>query len=200
MQPPENVMAAAAIGQQTQPNHHLEPSDSEAYYESTPTNNNTTGSTTTGLESIDPQSGRNSLLRTCIVMLLSITIVLVIIDAQTTKYLEMFYTALMDWLSSHLLLGIFVIILLYILATILFIPGSILTIGTGYAFHQALQQQQYSNAVLLAVVCSSVAVFVGATLGSILCFLLGRYMFRDYAIQMANRYEIFCAIDRGTLH
>lgn len=136
-------------------------------------------------------------LRIYMVVLLSIIIVLVIIDAKTTKFLESFYTSLMDWLSSHLLLGIFVVIIIYIIATILFIPGSILTIGTGYAFHQALQQK--SNGIFIAVLCSSVAVFIGATLGSIICFLMGRYLFRDHVQQMAHRYETFRAIDRGTL-
>jgi uncharacterized membrane protein YdjX (TVP38/TMEM64 family) len=135
-------------------------------------------------------------LRISMAVFLSIIIALVIIDAKTTKYLELFYTSLMDWLSSHLLLGIFVVIIIYIIATILFIPGSILTIGTGYAFHQALQQK--SNGIFLAVLCSSVAVFIGATLGSILCFLMGRYLFRDYVQQLAHHYETFRAIDRGT--
>ena len=139
----------------------------------------------------------NVLLRTSMVILLSTTIVLVVVDATTTRYAEQFYASLVDWLSSNLIIGVFVVIIVYILATILFIPGSILTIGTGYAFHQALQQQQYSKSIILAVLLSSVAVFVGATLGSILCFLLGRYIFRDVVVQMANRYEIFRAVDRG---
>ena len=136
-------------------------------------------------------------LRIYMAVLLAIIIALVIIDAKTTKFLELFYTSLMDWLSSHLLLGIFVVIIIYIIATILFIPGSILTIGTGYAFHQALQHIT-SNAIILAVLCSSVAVVIGATFGSIICFLLGRYLFRDYVQQMANHYETFRAIDQGT--
>lgn len=143
-----------------------------------------------------PSQQQQRHLRIYMVVLLAIIIALVIIDAKTTKYLELFYTSLMDWLSSHLLLGIFVVIIIYIIATILFIPGSILTIGTGYAFHQALQQK--SNGIFLAVVCSSVAVFIGATLGSILCFLMGRYLFRDYVQQLAHHYETFRAIDRGT--
>ena len=142
-----------------------------------------------------------------VLLILSAMIVLVLIDANTTQYLERFDTSLINWLSSHFWSGIFVIILIYIVATILFIPGSILTVGTGYAFHQALQQdqqqqhQQYSsdNTILLAVVCSSVAVFVGATLGSIICFLLGRYLFRDHVQQLANRYDVFRAMDRGTV-
>lgn len=183
-EPPVNFMASVTVEQATPPNldHH----ENEEIYE-IPT-----------AFRLTEQPERRSALRTGMVALLCITVVLVIIDAKTTRYLEQFYTSLMDWLSSHLFLGIIVIILLYIVATVLFIPGSILTIGTGYAFHQALQQQQYSNAVILAVLCSSVAVFVGATLGSIICFLLGRYMFRDHVVRMANRYEIFRAVDRGT--
>jgi uncharacterized membrane protein YdjX (TVP38/TMEM64 family) len=145
-----------------------------------------------------PSQQQHRSLKKYIVVLLSIIIALAIIDAKTTKYLETFYMTLIDWLSSHLLLGIFVVIIIYIIATILFIPGSILTIGTGYAFHQALQHTT-SNATFLAVLCSSVSVFIGATLGSIICFLLGRYLFRDYVLELANRYETFRAIDRGKL-
>ena len=142
-----------------------------------------------------------------VLLILSAMIVLVLIDANTTQYLERFDTSLINWLSSHFWSGIFVIILIYIVATILFIPGSILTVGTGYAFHQALQQEQQQqhqqsssdNTILLAVVCSSVAVFVGATFGSIICFLMGRYLFRDNVQQLANRYDIFRAMDRGTV-
>jgi uncharacterized membrane protein YdjX (TVP38/TMEM64 family) len=147
------------------------------------------------------QQQRQQRLRTYVVLILSLIIVLIFIDAKTTRYVEQFYTSLIDWLSSHLLFGIVVVILVYIIATVLFIPGSILTIGTGYAFHQALQQQQQHynmDTVIVAVLCSSFAVLIGAALGSIICFLLGRYLFRDHVVRMANRYEIFRAVDRGT--
>jgi hypothetical protein len=131
-------------------------------------------------------------IRTILLILLSITIILIIVDTRTTKYIETFSLSFMDWLSIHPVFGIFVVILVYIVATILFIPGSILTIGVGYAFQHAF----YHN-TFLAVLCSSIAVFVGASFGSIICFLLGRYLFRDAVMRLANRYQIFCAIDRG---
>ena len=201
-QPPDSndhrVMGAAILSARTtNPNWNAQHHD-DTHEEIDVRSPTAVGSMEEPRQAPTPPSERSSRLRTFLVVLLSSTIVLIFIDAQTTRYLETLYTSLVDWLSSHVLFGIFVIILIYILATILFIPGSILTIGTGYAFHQAMQQQQYSNAVILAVLGSSVAVFVGATSGSIICFLLGRYMFRDYVVQMANRYEIFRAVDRGT--
>jgi len=39
-----------------------------------------------------------------------------------------------DWLSKNAWLGFFLFIIIYILCTVFFIPGSILTIGSGYAF------------------------------------------------------------------
>jgi membrane protein DedA with SNARE-associated domain len=41
------------------------------------------------------------------------------------------------------------------------------------------------------------AVFIGATLGSMLAFLLGRYLFRDCVQRMASKYNLFRAIDRA---
>src|SRR5579871_6992563 len=51
-------------------------------------------------------------------------------------------------------------IMLYIVGAVLFVPGSILTIGAG---------------VLFGVVRGSICVSIGATLGAIAAFLVGRY-------------------------
>lgn len=76
------------------------------------------------------------------------------------------------------------------MSIVLFIPGSILTIGTGFAFGAAFGT---SKGVLLA----STAVFFGAFLGSMATFLLGRYLFRDCVVRMAASYPIFQAVDRA---
>jgi hypothetical protein len=128
---------------------------------------------------------------TCLI-LLGATAVLSIIDAATTKYFETFFSKFTDWLSTHPVSGILAVIVLYIVATILFIPGSILTIGTGFAFHRA-----FSQSLILAVLFSSTAVLIGACLGSIACFLLGRFLFREFVLRMASQYPLFVAIDRG---
>jgi hypothetical protein len=62
----------------------------------------------------------------------------------------------------------------------------------GYACGRAF------NNTFLAVALSSTAVFTGASLGSLCCFLLGRYLFRQPVMHLAENYPIFQAIDRGT--
>ncbi|MFB8788387.1 MAG: VTT domain-containing protein [Potamolinea sp.] len=64
-----------------------------------------------------------------------------------------------------------VFIALYILATLLFVPGSILTIGGG---------------VLFGVVWGSIYVVIAATLGASLAFLIGRYLLRAWVAQQMN--------------
>jgi hypothetical protein len=138
-------------------------------------------------------SPTQSRLRTAILALLVALVITCVIDARTSKHIETFYTLFTEWLSTHPVSGILVVIIVYIVATILFIPGSVLTIGVGYAFQGAFRQS-----TALAVLFSSTAVFIGASLGSIACLLLGRYLFRDYVLQLANHYPIFRAVDRGT--
>ena len=82
-------------------------------------------------------------------------------------------------------------ILVYIVATISFVPGSILTFGAGYACGSAYDSKVEGVAV------ASTVVFIGASLGSISTFLLGRYLFRSCVVQLASSYPVFQAIDQG---
>jgi uncharacterized membrane protein YdjX (TVP38/TMEM64 family) len=102
--------------------------------------------------------------------------------------------SLVVWLEHYPGWGVLAVIGLYIVATICFVPGSLLTIGTSFAFGKAFPSTW--QATLLA----SSAVFVGASLGSISCFLLGRYLFRDSVERLAQNYPIILAFDRAMLH
>lgn len=95
------------------------------------------------------------------------------------------------WLENHPVLGMLAVVLVYIVATICFVPGSLLTIGTSFAFGRAFESTFY------ATMLSSVAVFVGASLGSISCLVLGRYLFREPVERMAQSYPIILAFDRA---
>jgi uncharacterized membrane protein YdjX (TVP38/TMEM64 family) len=75
-----------------------------------------------------------------------------------------------------------VFILIYILATVLFIPGSLLTLGAG---------------VLFGVAWGSVWVSVASTLGATCAFLVGRYFIRDWVGKQIEKYEKFKAIDQA---
>jgi len=74
--------------------------------------------------------------------------------------------------------------------SVLFIPGAILTIGCGFTFGSVFGGGR-------GFLLSSLAVFVGATIGSIAAFLLGRYLFRDFVESLIQQYPTFEAIDRA---
>jgi len=75
-----------------------------------------------------------------------------------------------------------VFILIYILATVLFIPGSLLTLGAG---------------VLFGVAWGSVWVSVASTLGATCAFVVGRYFIRDWVGKKIEKDEKFKAIDQA---
>ncbi|HEY9909639.1 MAG TPA: TVP38/TMEM64 family protein [Thermosynechococcaceae cyanobacterium] len=86
------------------------------------------------------------------------------------------------WVQSLGLLGAIAFILLYALATVLFVPGSVLTIGGGAVF---------------GVLMGSVYVLLGATLGATLAFLVGRYFARDWVNREIEKHPKFRAIDQA---
>ena len=71
-------------------------------------------------------------------------------------------------------------ILIYIIATVLFIPGSLLTLGSG---------------VLFGVVGGSICVSIGSILGASCAFLTGRYLTRDWVSKQIEGNQKFKAID-----
>jgi uncharacterized membrane protein YdjX (TVP38/TMEM64 family) len=76
--------------------------------------------------------------------------------------------------------GVVAFIALYALATVAFIPGSLLTLGAG---------------VVYGVVQGSLYVLIGASLGAVLAFLVGRYLARDWVAKKIENNPKFKAID-----
>jgi len=73
-------------------------------------------------------------------------------------------------------------IVTYNLATVLFIPGSVLTLGGG---------------VIFGLWWGSIYVFVAATLGATFAFLIGRYLSRDRVVKYMEAHPKFQALDRA---
>jgi uncharacterized membrane protein YdjX (TVP38/TMEM64 family) len=71
---------------------------------------------------------------------------------------------------------------IYNIATLLFIPGSLLTLNGGYLF---------------GAFWGSVYVLIAATIGAILAFLIGRYLSRDWVCKQLEKHPKFQAIDRA---
>lgn len=88
----------------------------------------------------------------------------------------------LEWIESLGSIGAIAFIGIYILATVAFLPAFILTLGAG---------------VLFGVWWGSVYVFIGATLGAIAAFLVGRYLVRDWVAKKIAGNDKFRAIDRA---
>jgi uncharacterized membrane protein YdjX (TVP38/TMEM64 family) len=78
--------------------------------------------------------------------------------------------------------GAIAFIALYVLATVLLVPGTILTLGAGVVF---------------GVGWGSVYVFIGAVLGAIAAFLIGRYLARGWVARKIADNPRFAAIDKA---
>ena len=91
----------------------------------------------------------------------------------------------LKWTESLGYLSGLAFIALYIISTIAFIPATILTLGAGVVFGVGL---------------GSLYVFIGATLGAIASFLIGRYLVRDWIGKKIAGNEKFVAIDQAVAH
>jgi uncharacterized membrane protein YdjX (TVP38/TMEM64 family) len=88
----------------------------------------------------------------------------------------------LQWIESLGSVGAWAFIGLYIIATVAFLPGSILTLGAGVVF---------------GVVMGSLYVFIGATIGAAAAFLVGRYVARVWVAQKIAGDRKFRAIDEA---
>src|SRR3989454_7976334 len=88
----------------------------------------------------------------------------------------------LDWIGKLGPWGPVIFVGLYVVATVLFVPGSVLTLGAGAVF---------------GVVLGSVCVSIAASLGATAAFLVGRYRARDAIARKIEKNEKFAAIDRA---
>jgi uncharacterized membrane protein YdjX (TVP38/TMEM64 family) len=87
---------------------------------------------------------------------------------------------LLLWVKNLGTTGILAFILIYNLATLLFIPASLLTLGGG---------------ALYGIVWGTVYVLLASTLGAVFAFLIGRYVARGWICQWIQAHPQFKAID-----
>ncbi len=88
----------------------------------------------------------------------------------------------LQWVDSLGAVGAIAFMIIYIVATVAFLPGSILTLGAGVVF---------------GVIQGSIYVFIGATIGATCAFLVGRYFARGWISKKIAGNEKFAAIDQA---
>jgi uncharacterized membrane protein YdjX (TVP38/TMEM64 family) len=91
----------------------------------------------------------------------------------------------LDWIGKLGPWGPVIFVGLYVVATVLFVPGSVLTLGAGAVFGVAL---------------GSACVSISATLGATAAFLVGRYLAREAIARKIEKNEKFATIDRAVAH
>lgn len=133
-------------------------------------------------------STRSKVIRITLLLCLIGFIIFVIIDSQRDQYLRRISQSFLEWVEQNPVAGIFSFVAVYFVATVLFIPGSILTLGSGFVFASAF-------GLGLGLLFSTISVFIGASTGSIAAFLFGRYLFRNWMENVSKRYKIFEAVD-----
>ncbi|PHJ62836.1 SNARE associated Golgi family protein [Nostoc linckia z18] len=113
------------------------------------------------------------------ILLLSCLIVTLIIAAKQLNIQGLLHT-LIIWVESLGIFGPIAYIVIYNLATLLFIPGSLLTLKGGCLF---------------GVFWGSVYVLIAAIIGATLAFLIGRHFSQNWVYRQMEKYPKFKAID-----
>ena len=90
--------------------------------------------------------------------------------------------ALREWIESLGLWGPVVFGLIYVLATVAMIPGSLLTLVAGATF---------------GLILGTITVSIGSTTGAALAFLIARYLARDKVETIAKERPRFRAVDQA---
>ncbi len=90
--------------------------------------------------------------------------------------------AISGWVEGAGFLGVLAFAGVYLVATVLALPGLILTVTAGVVF---------------GLLWGTVAVSIGSTLGVAATFLIGRYLARDAVAKRIQRYPRFAAVDRA---
>lgn len=97
------------------------------------------------------------------------------------------------YLKLHPLIGTLVIICIKIVGTILYVPGVLLAIGTGFAYKQMLQSY-------LSVPVGVLVIVIGSALGCSCVFLLSRFLIKDFAYKKLTGLKIFVGLNTALKH
>ena len=114
----------------------------------------------------------------------------VIIDSTTNGYIKTGIREFLEWIQyDNPIGGIFLFTLVCCVTTILFIPGVLLTVGSGYVFATTF-------GFTYGIIIGSITYFVGACLGSIISFIVGRFLLRDCVQStLLTKFSILNALD-----
>jgi len=102
----------------------------------------------------------------------------------STRFIDIqgLLTSALNWIDSLGPLAAIVFMAIYMVATVLFVPASILTLGAGVVF---------------GLIQGSLYVYIAASIGASLAFLVGRYVARGWVEKQIEGNQRFKAIDQA---
>ena len=101
---------------------------------------------------------------------------------------SVFLEEFIDWVADEPAAGAVLLASVYVVAAVCFVPGSILTLGAGAAFSSAL-------GLGWGVVVGTIAVWVGAAVGGLVAFVLGRFALHRLVNRLLQRWKLTAALD-----
>ncbi|NEP39055.1 MAG: TVP38/TMEM64 family protein [Okeania sp. SIO2H7] len=129
-------------------------------------------------ETQSKKRGKNKLKTIAII----VAVVALLVLAQQYFDIQQRLIDALNWIRDLGAIAPIVFIIIYILAAVLFIPGSLLTLGAGFIF---------------GVIKGSIFVSIASTLGATLAFLIGRYFARGWVSKQIQGKQKFQAIDEA---
>ena len=131
------------------------------------------------------QDGSSAKRTKIVKIVLAVLVLAALIAAANSFDLQQIFRDTLAWISGLGVIAPVIFIAIYILACVLLLPGSILTLGAGIVF---------------GVVKGSIVVSIASTLGAACAFLVGRYFARGWVSEKIAGNEKFKAIDEAVAH
>jgi len=141
------------------------------------------------LSGVSSDRTRNVLKWVIAILLLGFVIYL-IADSFTSKHVSEALSAFLEWMEDNIVEGSFAFAGVYVLCTVLFVPGSVLTLGEGYIYGRAMNTGT-------GVALGSAIVFISASIGACLSFLVGRFVLRECSQRMFDKFKVMRAVDKA---
>ena len=99
------------------------------------------------------------------------------------------YDAFIDWIKENQVLGPFLMCITFVLWTPLCAPASLMATSTGFILHNVFEE------LWVSIVVGTLVAFVGTWLGSVLSFLMGRYVMRDCTMRLSIKYKLIKTLE-----
>jgi uncharacterized membrane protein YdjX (TVP38/TMEM64 family) len=120
-------------------------------------------------------------------------IIFVTLDSATNQHVTAMLHDFLTWVQTNPIPGLLTYTMVYFISVIFLVPGSILTLGAGFVFCNEFGLAE-------GIVAGTLVVFVGASLGAMAAFLLGRFLFRDCLTPILNQYKLLQSLDMAFEH